>query len=185
MKLLVIIGPSGSGKSTAMRELQARGRILVTPSWTTRPRRADESKDTVEHRFVDDDEFDRLQGEDFFIETIDLFGHRYGMSRVEEPPAGVIPTIMLRAPRLNLVALHYPDHVVYQIEASFEEARQRILANGGITEDDIRVTGWKEERSLGAQFADRVIKATGSLSNVIEDLERALAEDFLAGGKAL
>ena len=181
MKLLVIIGPSGSGKSTAMRALQARGRIVVTPSWTTRPRRADESEDTVEHRFVDDAEFDRLEGEGFFLETISLFGYRYGMPAVEQPPAGVIPTIMLRAPRLNLVESHYPEHVVYQIEGEFEDARRRAIANG-IAEDDIRVTGWKEERALGAGLADRVIKATGQVSNLIEDLERALAEDFKERG---
>ena len=178
MKLLVIIGPSGSGKSAAMRELQARGRIAVTPSWTTRPRRADESEATVEHRFVDDAEFDRLLNEGFFLQTISLFGHRYGMPPVEQPPGGVIPTIMMRAPRLNLVDEHYPEHVVYQIEAPFEEARARILAAGGIAEDDIRVTGWKEERALGEQLADRVIKATGSGPRLIEIIERALSEDF-------
>ncbi|TMK80897.1 MAG: hypothetical protein E6G46_08715 [Actinobacteria bacterium] len=178
MKLLVIIGPSGSGKSAAMRELQARGRIAVTPSWTTRPRRADESEATVEHRFVDDAEFDRLLNEGFFLQTISLFGHRYGMPPVEQPSGGVIPTIMMRAPRLNLVDEHYPEHVVYQIEAPFEEARARILAAGGIAEDDIRVTGWKEERALGEQLADRVIKATGSGPRLIEIIERALSEDF-------
>ncbi len=178
MKLLVIIGPSGSGKSAAMRELQARGRIAVTPSWTTRPRRADESEATVEHRFVDDAEFDRLLNEGFFLQTISLFGHRYGMPPVEQPSGGVIPTIMMRAPRLNLVDEHYPEHVVYQIEAPFEEARARILAAGGIAEDDIRVTGWKEERALGEQLADRGIKATGSGPRLIEIIERALSEDF-------
>ena len=85
---------------------------------------------------------------------------------------------MMRAPRLNLVDEHYPEHVVYQIEAPFEEARARILAAGGIAEDDIRVTGWKEERALGEQLADRVIKATGSGPRLIEIIERALSEDF-------
>jgi len=114
----------------------------------------------------------------FFLETIALFGHRYGMPPVEQPPAGVIPTIMMRAPRLNLVEEHYPEHVVYQIEAPFEEASARIHAAGGIADDDIRVTGWKEERALGEQLADRVIKATGSGSSLIETIERALTEDF-------
>lgn len=175
MKLLVIIGPSGSGKSTAMRGLQGRGRILVTPSWTTRPRRADESEETVEHHFVDDEEFDKRLEEGFFIESISLFGYRYGMPRVEQPPPGVIPTIMMRAPRLNLVDKHYPDRVVYQIEASHEDALERIRSKGGYPDGDIRITGWNEERSLGAQLADRVIKAG---PNVIETIEQALQEDF-------
>jgi len=85
---------------------------------------------------------------------------------------------MMRAPRLNLVEEHYPEHVVYQIEAPFEEARARIRAAGGIADDDIRVTGWKEERALGEQLADRVINATGSGSSLIEVIERALREDF-------
>lgn len=177
MKILVIIGPSGSGKSAAMRELQARGRIRVTPSWTTRPRRADESEETVEHHFVDDPEFDRRLEEGFFIETINLFGYRYGMPSVEQPAAGVVPTIMMRAPRLNIVEGHYPEHVVYQIEGEPEDARQRAIANG-IDPDDIRVTGWKEERAMGAHLADRVIKSTSGASDLVETIERALAEDF-------
>jgi len=178
MKILVIIGPSGSGKSTTMRELQRRGLIAVTPSWTTRPQRADESQATVEHRFVDDREFDRLQGDGFFLEVISLFGYRYGLPPVEQPSAGVIPTIMMRAPRLNLVDKHYPDHIVYQIEAPFEDARARVLAAGQIAEDDIRLSGWQEERALGAQLADRVIRSSCPVSNLIETLERALVEDF-------
>jgi guanylate kinase len=178
MKLLVIIGPSGSGKSRAMRELQRRGLIAVTPSWTTRPQRADESRETVEHRFVDDGEFDRLEGEGFFLEVISLFGYRYGLPPVEQPSAGVIPTIMMRAPRLNLVDKHYPDHIVYQIEAPFEDARARVLAAGQIPEDDIRLSGWGEERALGEQLADRVIRFSGSVSDLIKDLQRALIEDF-------
>ena len=176
MKILVIIGPSGSGKSVAMRELQARGRIRVTPSWTTRPRRKDESEETVEHHFVQDPEFDRRLEDGFFIETISLFGYRYGMPRIEQPPAGVIPTIMMRAPRLNLVEKHYPDHVVYQIEGPIDDARQRAIANG-IAPDDIRVTGWGEERAMGAQLADRVIDSTDR-ANLVETIERALSDDF-------
>ena len=126
---------------------------------------------------MDDLEFDRRLDEGFFLETITLFGYRYGMPPVEQPSGSVIPTIMMRAPRFNLVDKHYPDHVVYQIEAPFEEARPRAVATG-IAEDDIRITGWKEERALGAQLADRVIKATGSGPSLIETIEQALMEDF-------
>src|SRR6476660_9759614 len=41
--LLVFIGPSGSGKSTIVRTLVERRVVTVHPTWTTRPRRADEA----------------------------------------------------------------------------------------------------------------------------------------------
>ena len=52
--VLVVIGPSASGKSTAVRELHRRGVVRVHPTWTTRPRRPDESDGALEHRFVTD-----------------------------------------------------------------------------------------------------------------------------------
>jgi len=71
-----------------------------------------------------------------------------------------------------------PEHAWREKQRRLAEARARILAAGGIAEDDIRVTGWKEERALGEQLADRVIKATGSGPRLIEIIERALSEDF-------
>src|SRR3954447_16585781 len=97
------IGPSGSGKSTVVRELAARGLVTVHPTWTTRPRRADERQGSLEHRFVSDDEFDELCRRGFFIETVSLFGlpFRYGLPPLDGDsagPGGPVDAVMLRAP---------------------------------------------------------------------------------------
>ena len=56
-RVLVVIGPSASGKSSLVRELHRRRVIRVLPTWTTRPRRADERDGSLEHRFVSDERF--------------------------------------------------------------------------------------------------------------------------------
>jgi guanylate kinase len=66
-RLLVIIGPSGAGRSSALRLLHDQKVVEVTPSWTTRPLRNDESEDTLEHRFVDEATFKQKAGEGYFL----------------------------------------------------------------------------------------------------------------------
>src|SRR5436305_590449 len=87
--VVVFIGPSGSGKSTVVRELASRGLVTVHPTWTTRPRRADEQQGSLEHRFVSDGEFDELCRRGCFIETVRLFGlpYRYGLPPLAGDPA--------------------------------------------------------------------------------------------------
>src|SRR4051812_28800945 len=110
--VVVFIGPSGSGKSTVVRELADRGLVTVHPTWTTRPRRADEQQGSLEHRFVSDDEFDELCRRKFFIDTVSLFGlaYRYGLPPLDDGSAGAtspalhaapVDAVMLRAPLVD------------------------------------------------------------------------------------
>src|SRR5260370_22327313 len=85
--VLVLIGPSGSGKSTVVRALADSGTVLVHPTWTTRPRRADEGRGSPEHRFVSEATFDRLDRACFFIESVSIFGRPAPFGRPSFAPA--------------------------------------------------------------------------------------------------
>jgi ribose 1,5-bisphosphokinase PhnN len=182
MKLLVFIGPSGSGKSTIARALHARGVIEVTPTWTTRPRRDDEESRTIEHRFVDDEEFTHLEQNGFFHDVVSMFGlpYRYGLPRVESPGGSRIPAVIVRAPLVQSLSLHYPDRVVYQIETVRDRARDRIESRSPADLDGgTRFNGWKRELALGRLAASRVFETGGSARATVADIRRAIIEDFL------
>lgn len=179
MKVLVFIGPSGTGKSTLLRALHRDGVIDVVPSWTTRPRRNEETGGDIDHRFVGSAEFDELEGRGYFLEVIEMFGFRYGLPAVGPPKNGKVPAILVRAPLMELVVKHFPDHVVYQVEASLEDVRERLQSRRmPHTEMEARLAAFREELSLGRQLSDRRMDTSGPLSEVLSEARRAIAEDF-------
>ncbi|MEJ0073457.1 MAG: hypothetical protein WDN27_05265 [Candidatus Saccharibacteria bacterium] len=80
--LFVLIGPSAVGKTTLAKRLADAGLVEVTPSWTTRPRRANEADD-FEHLFCSEEEFDAALAAGRFLDTVQPFNDkaRYGLPR--------------------------------------------------------------------------------------------------------
>lgn len=183
MRVLAVLGPSASGKSTVVRELHRRGVIQVTPSWTTRPRRSDELDGSVEHRFVDDEEFTARQDAGHFLEVVQMFGlpYRYGLPAVGQPADGRVPAIMVRAPLMPLVIRHFPDHVAYQIEDGYQRARERMRHRAG--ELGTRLDGFEEECRLGRQAAHRIFVNRGSAGDLVDAVADAVDRDFAAHRK--
>jgi guanylate kinase len=76
--LFVISAPSGTGKTTVARRVQAElGDLEWSISYTTRPPREGE-EDGREYHFVGAGRFERMRGEGAFLESAEVFGHRYG-----------------------------------------------------------------------------------------------------------
>ena len=173
--VLVIIGPSGSGKSTVVRALAARRVLRGHPTWTTRPRRADEQHGCLEHRFVSDAEFDLLEAAGFFVDAVSLFGlpHRYGLPPVLRSTDGRVDTVMLRAPLVERFARVVPDHVVVQVEADPGWAAERLSRRGACAEE-VRARCADNERELvaGRLVADRVVVNCGT----VDDLAAAVLD---------
>lgn len=170
--VLVVIGPSGSGKSTLVRHLHERGLIEVVPTWTTRPRRADEAHGSLEHRFVDDDGFDTLARCGCFLAVARPFGppHRYGMPRracAARPPGRPVPAVIARAPLVPVLAAHVPRPVVYQVEA------HRPWARPGRAGEDRRA-----QDALGRRMAHRVFLNEGPVGELVDAVAAAIAHDF-------
>jgi ribose 1,5-bisphosphokinase PhnN len=178
VRILAVLGPSGSGKSTVVRELHRRGVIDVTPSWTTRPRRDDERHGSIEHRFVDEEEFSARQDAGYFLEVVRLFGlpYRYGLPAVEVPAEGVVPAIMVRAPLMPLVGRHFAGHVAYQIEDGYERARERLVRRGG--DPGTRLDRFEQECRLGREAAHRIFVNEGSIVDLVEAVADAVGQDF-------
>ena len=76
--LLVISGPSGTGKGTLVAKLLEKDPTFAfSVSVTTRARRENEIED-VHYHFISEAEYDKLLGEDAFLEHASVHGHRYG-----------------------------------------------------------------------------------------------------------
>ena len=181
--LLIIIGPSASGKSTAVRELHQRRVVHVHPTWTTRPRRPDESTGALEHTFITDARFDELEAAGFFLGTVALPGlpFRYALPRVTLGDDGPIHTVMARAPFIDLFAPYFPDRLVYEIDDTLERARERLVARG--------VTNTRSKRAWSAigpkskpavQIASRCFVNDGTLDELVEKVAAALRADMFA-----
>ncbi len=79
--LFVLSAPSGTGKSSLARRLlrEVEG-LEFSISYTTRPRRADET-DGREYHFVSRETFERMVAQGEFLEWAEVYGHLYGTGR--------------------------------------------------------------------------------------------------------
>jgi guanylate kinase len=179
--ILAVIGPSASGKSTAVRRLASLGLVTVHPTWTTRPRRADELEGSLEHRFVSDAVFDDLERCGFFVDTVALFGlpHRYGLPTIPRATSpGGVDAVMLRAPVVARFATLVAPPLVYQVEDDLGRAAARLAARGCDRADlEARLADNVAECHAGRAIAHRVFVNDGSVTELVGAIAAALAED--------
>lgn len=179
--VLVIIGPSGGGKSTVVRTLAGRGVVRVHPTWTTRPRRADEAGGSPEHRFVSDEEFDDLCARGFFLDTVSLFGlpYRYGLPALDTAEDGPLDAVMLRAPLVGRFTAVFPHHLVYQIEDLPDRLEARLRERETAPADrTARLSDNVREVDSGRLVAHRVFVNSGSLEGLADAVSIALRKDL-------
>ena len=75
--IIVIIGESCSGKTTLANYFAERHYFEKVVTYTTRPIRAGEV-DGVDYHFINDENFDKLQSDNFFLETSLYNNWHYG-----------------------------------------------------------------------------------------------------------
>ncbi len=108
-----------------------------------------------------------------------MFGFRYGLPVIIPPANDRIPAISVRAPLLDLVSAHFPDHIVYQVESSLEAVSERIEARHvPRTEVQARLDSYADELALGRQLCHRAFDTSVPLAEVAGAVEHAIAEDF-------
>lgn len=181
-ELVVIIGPSAAGKSVAARELHRRNLLSICPTWTTRPPRRDECARTREHVFVADETFDRLAAAGAFLATATLPGlaHRYGLPR---PPdvCTPVPAVIARAAQLPTLRASGARVRVLAVTDSCTRVARRLRARGLTAgETRTRLDAHATEAAAAAAVADHVVVNSGSLAELIEALETALAREMVA-----
>ncbi len=178
-KILILIGPSAVGKSTIINSLYNYNLIDVTPIWTTRAKRTNEYTNTPEHKFVSDLEFDQLKVNNYFLETVSHFGlQRYGVSKIISPRQNHLPTIILRADYVSLFQKHYANTVVYQIECSYQDAKNRLIKRElSKNEIDARMKEFNKELKLGSKIADSIFMNI-DIDQTINEIRGCLVKDF-------
>jgi guanylate kinase len=166
-RIAVFIGPSGVGKSAVVTELIRQGIVTLTPSWTTRPRRAHEDGKALDHVFVDEAGFVQHETKGGFMATTQPFGlpYRYGLP-YPRPCDGTVPAVILRASLLDELAKHCPNMVVIQIEAdrSRVEAHLRDREAQGAAK---RQESHDQEVALGRRMADQIIANDGDIHEAV------------------
>lgn len=133
--LLVVSSPSGAGKTTLCHRLMAEfDRVTFSISYTTRPRRSNETPG-VDYHFVDDATFTAMVNDNMFAEWARVHGHRYGTARVtvdENLAAGRDILFDIDWQGATQLKSKYPDEtvMVFVLPPSLDELADRLRKRG-------------------------------------------------------
>jgi guanylate kinase len=177
--VLVIIGPSGSGKSSVAQELHRRGLVDICPTWTTRPMRPGEGKGSLEHRFVSDAQFDRLNERGFFRVTGGHVGlpHRYGLAHLSRTCVRT-SVVILRAGHVVRVMTPGDAALVYQLAAPSWTVAARLRMRGDPPQEiETRLAAHHDEVRLGRDISSRHFRTDRPVPMVADDVAAALFQD--------
>jgi len=171
--LIVMSGPGAVGKDTLIEMLRARDpRLIYSISYTTRPRRGYEV-DGEHYRFVDEDEFWRLEAAGELLEHARVNGYLYGTStgRVAEAlAAGRDVILKIDVQGAEQVRRRRPDALfLFFSPPSMEELLRRRMLRGSEAPEVMEARQRLAEVEMGyAGHYDHVV--------VNDDAERAVRE---------
>jgi guanylate kinase len=169
----VVAAPSGTGKTTVcQRVVAADSSIEFSVSQTTRPRREGEV-DGTDYHFVERGEFERLIGEDAFLEWAIYNGNHYGTSwaSIEAPLA-----------RGHDVLLEIEIQGAAQVRERRTDARSIFLLPPSmkVLEERLRARGTDSSEQIVRRLslARREVEETLNFDYAVvnEDLDRCVAE---------
>ena len=166
--IVVIFGPGGVGKGTLVnRLLEQDGRLWLSRSWTTRPRRPTESE--TAYTFVDRAAFQARIDAGGFLEWDEHFDNLYGTPLPDAPPD---KDVLLEIDVNGAVQIRdrHPDAViVLVVPPSWDALKARLLQRGDDAADvEARLARSTMEVERGRAVADHVV--------VNDDLTRAVDE---------
>lgn len=132
--LVVLCSPSGGGKTTICRELLRRHPdYLYSVSTTTRPRRPNE-REGVDYIFTDEGEFARRVEAGEFVETTEIYGHRYGTLKEtvnKNLVQGKVTLFDLDYNGAMSLKKNFPRAItIFLVPPSLGVLRQRLLSRG-------------------------------------------------------
>lgn len=170
MPIIALIGPSGAGKSTLVDYyIKQHPDARLHKSITTRPIRGDGD---TSHRFVSDEEFDRLAAAGELIKPVEAFGYRYAITKIPEYDG--ITFVLLRYQFVEEFKGFYPGAKVIQVEAPVEVLLERITSRG----DTVRANAdeMQVEIIAGRKIANYIIEAPSRSNTIFMDFERVCAK---------
>jgi guanylate kinase len=150
--LFVISSTSGGGKTTLIGELlEMLPDLAVSVSHTTRQPRAVEA-DGIDYNFVSSDEFQRMIGEDEFVEWANVYGEFYGTSRkatgeILAVGSDVLLDIDVQGGRQ--IKERFPESVlIFVIPPQREELVRRLQERGTEKPEEIEVRLAQADKEL-------------------------------------
>jgi guanylate kinase len=146
--------------------------LWLSLSATTRPARPGEA-DGRDYLFLDRATFEKWQEDGEFVESFEVFGHRYGTPKrpmIEHLDAGRDVLLEIDVQGAMAVRKEFPDAIlVFLRPPSREVQRQRLLARAGDALDTI-------ERRLAKADAEEAMAGAFDLVVVNDDLEAAVEQ---------
>ncbi len=129
-KLFIVSGPSGSGKSSLIDDIVNESDNFVRSiSFTTRPKRKDESSGKQYH-FVSKDEFKEIIEKDMLLEWADYAGCLYGTPKkfvTEKLSEGKNVILVIEVQGAMQVMRKIKDaYLIFITTSSFKELEERI-----------------------------------------------------------
>jgi guanylate kinase len=185
--VVIISGPSGVGKDTiihAMQQVEHPERHYVI-TCTTRDRRWYE-EDGVDYHFLTQDAFDRIRGQDGFLEASEVHGKWYGTPRDQVAAAlaeGKDAILKIDVQGAHAVNAIIPEALlVFVVPPSLDELRRRLV--GRATE----VSEALERRWHNAAYEllhqdeyDHVVtNHTGQADQTAQEIEAIIAAEHAA-----
>ncbi len=172
---MVLFGPGGAGKGTVAARLVADDpRLMLSRSWTTRPRRPGEAEDA--YVFVGRADFEARVAADGFFEWAEYLGNLYG-TPVADPVPGRDVLLEIDLEGARQVRRIRPDATLVLLLPPSPEVQVERLRGRGDDEGHIarRLAEGAEEERLGRELADAVVvndtvaQATSDVASILED----------------
>jgi len=164
--LYVVAAPSGTGKSSLVKALlEVDSRMELSVSHTTRAPRGQELHGR-EYYFVSNDEFDRMVGNDAFVEWAKVHNNRYGTSRkaIEDKiAAGADIVLEIDYQGAIQIKQKFPNAVlIFILPPSWPELRSRLMRRAEDSEDviELRLRNAAEEVAHVHEFDFVIINET-------------------------
>ena len=139
--IFVLSAPSGTGKSTlAKRLVREVPGLIFSISFTTRSPREGEVEGQ-DYFYVDNATFDRMVGEDGFVEWVHVYGNRYGTGKAwiqERLQAGEDILLDIETVGAHNIQEAIPDAIsIFLLPPSAEELSHRLRGRGKDSEEQI------------------------------------------------
>jgi guanylate kinase len=189
--LFILSAPSGSGKSTLVNRLRSLVSDLdFSVSFTTRAPRGSEEEGR-EYHYVDRATFERMQQNDEFLESANVFGNLYGTARQSLTNAvkrGKDLLLDIDVQGAAQVRQRMPDAVsVFLMPPNPDELarrlRERSRAEGSIIEEVIRRRLAKARVEIENYDEYGYILVNDVLDHAVEELEAIVASERFHRGQ--
>ncbi len=153
-KIILIVGASGVGKDTLLKSIKDKTDINFVKRYITRV------PDDNEHNYyIDDEAFDRLKKDDFFISTWEAHTNKYAIAKNQIVDG--LNLISVSRGAIKDFENYFDDVITIEITLSKDILYKRLKNRGRETEEQIQK---RLERSYSKIEAKQIIQFDNSKS---------------------